>query len=118
MSSKPPLDAQSNRARKGVFAVLTQAGIKSRDDRLELASDILDKQVNSFSELDKDDLLDLHFAMQSWKRIQDVRAANSALLDEAVMLIEARHDIDLSQFTKRIAAPLPHQEDEDDENWS
>jgi hypothetical protein len=113
MKNQPPIDAETNRARKGVFVVLSQAGVKSRDDRLELASDILNQNVESFSHLSKDDILDLHFALQSWKRIQDVRAANGALLDEAVILVEEHHDIDLSQSTRKIAEPLPYQDDEE-----
>jgi len=99
------------RARRGVFVVLAEAGIKSRDDRLELAEDVLGKRINSFSDLTDDDYLDLHFGLLAWRRVQDVRSANGALLDEAVFLIEKTYDLDLSQHVKTPAAPLPYQDD-------
>lgn len=102
------------RARKGVFVVLAEAGIKSRDDRLELAEDILKKRLNSFTELSDDDYLDLHFALQAWKVIQDVRSANGALLEESSFIVENRFDIDLSEYEKTISKPLSYQDEEID----
>jgi len=115
MTTKPSADSQSARARRGIFVVLEQAGIKSRNDRLELASDILDKRIDSFKNLNKDDLLDLHFALQSWKRIQDVRSANGSLLEEAEDLVEGIHEIDISEVVKKKAENLPYQAGYDDE---
>jgi len=89
------------KARKGIFVVLAEAGIKSRDDRLELASDILDKNIDSFTEMNEDDILDLHFALQSWKRIQNVRSANGSLLREAEIIVSETHDIDMDSLPKR-----------------
>jgi hypothetical protein len=100
------------RARRGVFVVLSSAGINSRDDRLEVAGDILGRPVNSFRELDKDDIFDLHFALQSWKRIQAVRMANNALLGEAVDLVRDLLGVDLSEEYDEWSLKLPLQDDE------
>jgi len=114
--TKPDFDAATDKARKGVFAVLAQAGIKSRNDRLELAADILNMRVDSFADLTKDDFLDLHFGLQAWKRVQDVRSANGALLKEAEDMVEGIHEIDISEVTRKRAEELPYQGDYDDEN--
>jgi len=113
MGTESKRSERVERARRGVFVVLAEAGIKSRDDRLELAEDVLGKRVESFSKLDDDDYLDLHFALQSWKRIQDIRSANNSILEEAVVIVENLYDIDLSQHVRVNVEPLPYQGEED-----
>lgn len=105
-------DEDEQRARRGVFVVLAQAGINSRDDRLEVAGDILGRPINSFRDLNRDDLIDLHFALQAWKRIQDVRMANHALLSEAVEVTHTLLGVDLSAEYSEWEMTLPMQEDE------
>lgn len=105
-------DDDAERSRRGIFVVLAQAGINSRDDRLEIAGDILGRPISSFRELDRNDILDLHFALQSWKRIQSVRMANNALLAESVELVRSLLGVDLSEEYDDWAVKLPLQDDE------
>lgn len=101
-----------SRARKGVFSTLDDAGIVSRDDRIELARDIIGRDIESFTELTTEEWNELHFALQSWKKVQLVRRANEALVREAEHLVQFVHELDLSDIFERRSVELPNQSEE------
>lgn len=68
-----------SRANRSIFAILEEAGLKSRDDRLMLASSLLDKDVHSFTDLDDSDMKDLALALRDWRRVEFARHQTGAL---------------------------------------
>lgn len=78
------------RVMRAIFATCSEAGINSIDDRIELAKALLDigEGLESYNELEDDDLLDLLFALKSWSVVQELRLANGILEVEARILLQ------------------------------
>lgn len=67
-----------------LFAMLGQAGVRERSDRLELASAILGgERVESFTDLSLAELAALVEAMSAWRTVQSLRMFNGAMVAEA-----------------------------------
>lgn len=73
---------------KHLMALFFKACGRNRTDRLRLASDLLGREVASFTDLDIDDINILIECFEDWERIQKVRLANGTLGIEALMVLD------------------------------
>lgn len=71
-------------SRRQVFAILGEAGLQARDDRLMLASSILGFDVDSFEKMPERDLRDLAVALADWRRVEAARSATGAMTKHAL----------------------------------
>lgn len=73
--------------RKHLFALLGEAGIKNREDRLSFAREVLeidDNDLTSFTQLYMNEADDLIFAARAWKIVQSLRDLNGEMLKESI----------------------------------
>ena len=105
-----------NRAKimRSVLTMCRGAGI-GRDDRMELASAILDlgSGLTSYNQLTDEDLGILYWALIHWRLIQRVRLANGTLSNEAHTLVEMEAEEDAA--IREQFAGIPLKMDRDDE---
>lgn len=66
--------ARESRRRK-VFAILNEARLTHRDDRIMLASALLNERIESMSALSDEHLRDLAGALQDWRTVEEARRA-------------------------------------------
>lgn len=60
----------------------------NRSDRLELASSLLEREVDSFTSLSREDIEFLIDMLLSWEKTQTVRLANGVLFTESMMICD------------------------------
>ena len=76
--------------RKHLFALLGDAGIKNREDRLSFARTALDideSNLASFTQLYEGEADDLIFAARAWKTIQSLRDLNGETLKSSISFV-------------------------------
>lgn len=76
--------------RKHLFALLGDAGIKNREDRLSFARTVLDideSNLTSFTQLYEGEADDLIFAARAWKTIQSLRDLNGETLKSSISFV-------------------------------
>lgn len=76
------------------MALIGQVGATNRADRLSLASSLLGKTVNSFTELNLEEIDTLVKKLQDWEIIQKQRWGNQSLLLESLMIAELYNNFD------------------------
>lgn len=77
MTSRPGNNRQ-------VFAILNEARLASRDDRLMVASQILGNEFDSFTDLSDDNMADLKTALNDWRTVEAARSSTGALTVDAL----------------------------------
>ena len=77
-----------------LMALIGQVGATNRADRLSLASSLLGKTVNSFTELNLEEIDILVEKLRDWETIQNQRWGNQSLLLESLMIAELYNNFD------------------------
>lgn len=73
---------------KHLMALIAQVGATNRADRLSLASDLLDEEIKSFTDLTEEQIHILISKLDDWRKIQIHRWGNQSLLVESLMISE------------------------------
>lgn len=92
--------------RRHLFALLGEAGIKNREDRLSFAREVLEieeSDLTSFTQLYVSEADDLIFAARSWKIIQTLRDLNGELLKESISKVRRYYNYSRDEDVADIA---------------
>lgn len=84
--------AAPSKAYRRMMALMTKAGISSREDRLHVARTLLGEPVESFTRMSDEDVEKIVTGLRSWELVQEERFLNGTMFIEAGMIAEFLSD--------------------------